>query len=232
MEKQKLMEFDFKKVLPLEGSKIEQKISKIVTKKFLAMTFVIATGLGIGYNMIGLYYNQSVVEKQQSQSNDFLIAQQNKDNIINNLESQMIMYDDMVKDVMVANQKVSNTAQAILHQASEIRNYSQEYKEDMVKIINNFNQITQSEDIFRNSSNTKKELLAMTLKNYQSGSLTRSTKLENILMKYTTTDYDEKQFVEQAKPIREELKKQIVEKMSVMLGNNEITKAKRITIKR
>lgn len=238
MEKQKLMDFDFKKIIPTEGSAIEKRISKVVTTKFILLSFVVALGFGLASQM---YKNHVInVEKQQLIQNQQLLVQQmefyqvakdNKEAIVSNLEQQVGIYDDMIKDVLDANKKIPNSAQTILNQTTNIRSLSQNYKESIVKLINNFNNLVESEDNFKKASNEDRSQLVSLVKNYQIGSLNRSNELENMLMNYTTLDNDEKDIDTKAMQIRAELKEKIIEKMSNLLGNNEITKYKKIKLK-
>lgn len=235
MEKQKVMDFDFKKVLPIEGSIAEKRISAIVTKKFLLLGFVIALGFGMGYYTLDSYNSQKKevsLHLQEKQKEDLLIAKENKESILENLESQITMYDDIIKDILEANRLVPNTAQTILNQTDQIRSFSQTYKENLVNIINNVNKLTKSEESFKNSTVEEKELLSKTVKNHRIGSLNRNNELEQVFMSATTTEnYDEKKAMEKAKPIREELRKQVIEKMAKLLGSNELTKPKKFKMK-
>ncbi len=235
MEKQKLMDFDFKKVLPIEGSIAEKRISAIVTKKFLLLGFVIALGFGMGYYTLDSYNSQKKEESlhlQEKQKEDLLIVKENKESILENLESQITMYDDIIKDILEANRQVPNDAQTILNQTDQIRGWSQTYKENLANIINNVNKLTKSEEEFLKSSSEEKKMLSKTLQHYKIGSLNRNNDLEKILMSATSpVDYDENKAIDKATPIREELKKKVVEKMANLLGSNEITKPKKLNIK-
>ena len=117
------------------------------------------------------------------------------------------------------------------NQNSRIRDLSQDYKESIIKIRNNFNSVIKSEDSFNKSSYPEKESIEKLITFYEVGSLNRSTALENLLITYTTNEVDEEKIKEIAAPIRAELKKQIIEKFSNLLGNNDVTKFKKLKIK-
>lgn len=229
MEKQSFMEFDFKKAIPTESSKAEEKISVLVTKKFLLIIFLFGLGIGMGNKILYQYQvnqQKEVIAEKIKQHDFFLIAQQNKDMINTFFDTQMIMYDDIVKDIVEANKKIPNSAQTILNQNNKIRNSSQDYKESILKIMSDFKKVTQSEDSFSTSTSAEKSMIEHNIKRYQIGSLNRSDVLENMLMSFTTTNVDEIDMKEKATPIRTELKKQVVEKISNLLGNNDMTKFK------
>lgn len=234
MEKQKLVEFDFKKIIPLEHSEVERKISRIVTKKFLMLSFVVAFGFGLSTHMFDSYRESS--QKQDKLEAErttlhYVIAKENKDMIIANLEQQVSMYDDIIKDVFETNQQVPNSAQTILAQNTQIRQLSQDYKETVAKIINNFNMLIISEEALKKASEEEKTLFVDTVKNYQVGSLNRNNNLEKLLMSYTTVENDEKEIAQKGQTIRQELKSKIVPKMSNLLASNDITQYKKIKIK-
>lgn len=238
MEKQKLMDFDFKKIIPTEGSAIEKRISKVVTTKFILLSFVVALGFGLASQMYKNHVVNSekaqLIQNQQEllkQLEVYKVAKDNREAIIANLEQQVGIYDDMIKDVLDANKKIPNSAQTILNQTTNIRTLSQNYKESIVKLINNFNNLVSSEDSFKQANIQERVQFVDLVKNYQIGSLNRSNDLENMLMSYTTLDNDEKDANTKALPIRTELKEKIVEKMSNLLGNNEITKYKKVKLK-
>lgn len=238
MEKQKLVEFDFKKIIPVENSEVERKISRIVTKKFLMLSFVIAFGFGLSTHMIDSFressQQQEKLENERAtvtQRANYVIAKENKDLIVANLEQQLSMYDDIIKDVFETNQQVPNSAQTILAQNTQIRQLSQDYKETIAKTINNFNMLITSEDSLKRANEDDKKLFFETVKNYQIGSLNRNNDLEKLLMSYTTVENDEKEVTQKAQPIRQELKSKIVPKMSNLLASNEITQYKKIKIK-
>lgn len=238
MEKQKLMDFDFKKIIPTEGSAIEKNFSKVITTKFILLSFVIAFGFGLASQIYKIHVINSekaqLIQNQQElvkQLEIYELAKDNKEAIIANLEQQVGIYDDIIKDVLEANKKIPNSAQTILNQTTNIRTLSQNYKESILKLINNFNNLVSSEDKFKQASVQERIQFVDLVKNYQIGSLNRNNDLENMLMSYTTLDNDEKDTNIKALPIRAELKEKIVEKMSNLLGNNEITKYKKVKLK-
>lgn len=234
MEKQKIIDFDFKKIIPTKNSKAETKISTLVTKKFLLITFLFGLGIVFANQLVYRYEvnekNKNVIQEMR-QHEKFLIAQQNKEMINLGFESQIVMYDDILKDIFETNKKIPNSAKTILYQNSRIRDLSQDYKESIIKIRNNFNSVIKSEDSFNKSSYPEKESIEKLITFYEVGSLNRSTALENLLITYTTNEVDEEKIKEIAAPIRAELKKQIIEKFSNLLGNNDVTKFKKLKIK-
>lgn len=238
MEKQKLVDFDFKKIVPLENSETERKISRIVTKKFLALSFVIAFGFGFGSHLFqGIKERSEKAHQLETERNivtqhaTYKFAQENRDVILANLEQQATMYDDIIKDIFETNQQIPNSAQTILSQNDQIRGLSQAYKENITKIINNFTLLVSSENLLTKASSEEQTLFLETVKKYQVGSLTRNSELENLLMTYTTTANDEKKVAEKAQVLRQELKVKVVEKMSNLLSSNDITKFKKLKIK-
>lgn len=235
MQKEKVMDFDFKKVLPTEGSVAEKKISAIVTQKFLMLGFTVALGFGMGYYTLDTYYEnkqEESVKYLEKQRQEFLLIKENKENILLNLEAQMTMYDSIIKDILEANKQIPNSAQTILNQTDQIRGLSQTYKENIANLISNVNKLTNSEEEFLKSSSEEKKMLSKTLQHYKIGSLNRNNDLEKIFMSATSpVDYDENKAIDKATPIREELKKKVVEKMANLLGSNEITKPKKLNIK-
>lgn len=235
MKIEKITDFDFKKLIPEQNSEIERKISKIVTVKFIALSFVVALGLGLGTTMIKVHFeNKETLIKQEQQKQMielqelYKVAEKNKEGILLNLEQQITMYDDIVQDFLIANQKIPNSAQTILNQSNQIRAENQEYKQIISDYIRNFNQIMENEKNLITATEKSKIQFKDIVKNYQVGSLNRRNELENILMAYTTVEYDEKEVQKEALPIRQELKKVAIDKLTKLLSVNDLTKVKKM----
>lgn len=229
MEKEKLVDFDFRKIIPREDSNLEKKISKIVVKKFIFLSFAIAFGLNLSSTYKD-YVLSNNIKQEANQNVYYHIAKENKEAILQNLELQIVMYDGMIQDVFNANKQIPNSAKTILLQSNELRRLSQNYKESIVEAINNFNYLVSSEDNFKKEEEEKRLIFIDTVKFYQIGSLRRSSVLEDLIISYTTTNHDEKEILQNAKIIREELKPKIIEQMNFLLKTNEITKYKKVKI--
>lgn len=235
MKVEKIVDFDFKKLIPEKGSEIERKISKIVTVKFMALSFAVALGFGLGTTMMKVHFenknnliHQEQVNKNLELKELYKIAQKNKEGILLNLEQQITMYDDIVQDFLTANQKIPNSAQTILNQLNQIRTENQKYKESITGYIRNFNKLMENENNLNTISEEQRNQFIDVVKNYQIGSLNRRTELEQILMAYTTVDYDEKDVQKDALPIRQELKKVTIDKLSKLLSTNDLIKVKKM----
>lgn len=235
MKVEKIVDFDFKKLIPEKGSEIERKISKIVTVKFMALSFAVALGFGLGTTMMKVHFenknnliHQEQVNKNLELKELYKIAQKNKEGILLNLEQQITMYDDIVQDFLIANQKIPNSAQTILNQLNQIRTENQKYKESITSYIRNFNKLMENENNLNTISEEQRNQFIDVVKNYQIGSLNRRTELEQILMAYTTVDYDEKDVQKDALPIRQELKKVTIDKLSKLLSTNDLIKVKKM----
>lgn len=235
MNVEKIIDFDFKKLIPEQGSESERKVSKIVTFKFIALSFAVALGLGLGTTMMKVHFESKetlIKQEQQKQMIEleelYKVAEKNKEGILLNLEQQITMYDDIVQDFLIANQKIPNSAQTILNQSNQIRSENQEYKQTISNYIRNFNKIMENEKNLTTETEENKNQFKDIVKNYQVGSLNRRTELENILMAYTTVEYDEKEVQKEALPIRQELKKVAIDKLTKLLSTNDITKVKKM----
>lgn len=235
MKVEKVTEFDFKKIIPEQGSQLEKKISKIVTIKFIALSFAVALGLGLGSKIINLHLENKealIKKEQQNQMVElkemFKIAQNNKESIVLNLEQQLTIYDDIIQDILNANQKIPNSAQTILNQTTQLRSENQTYKQKISYIITNFNKVIESEKNLTAIKEEDKIQFIDTVKSYQIGSLNRRTELENLLVSYATIENDEQAVQKEALPIRKELKIIIIDKINKLLSVNELTKVKKI----
>lgn len=235
MKVEKIVDFDFKKLIPEKGSEVERKISKIVTVKFMALSFAVALGFGLGTTMMKVHFenknnliHQEQVNKNLELKELYKIAQKNKEGILLNLEQQITMYDDIVQDFLIANQKIPNSAQTTLNQLNQIRTENQKYKESITDYIRNFNKLMENENNLNTISEEQRNQFIDVVKNYQIGSLNRRTELEQILMAYTTVDYDEKDVQKDALPIRQELKKVTIDKLSKLLSTNDLIKVKKM----
>lgn len=235
MKIEKIIDFDFKKIIPEQGSQVERKISKIVTVKFILLSFAVALGLGLGSKVINVHLeNKEALMKKEQQNKMvelqelFKVAQNNKEAIIFNLEQQLTIYDDMIQDILDANQKIPNSAQTILNQTTQLRTENQTYKQNISNIIRIFNKVMESEKNLIAIKEEDKIQFIDTVKNYQIGSLNRRTELENLLVSYTTIENDEQLVQKEALPIRKELKKVIIDKLNKLLSVNELTKVKKM----
>lgn len=235
MKIEKIIDFDFKKIIPEQGSQVERKISKIVTVKFILLSFAVALGLGLGSKVINVHLeNKEALMKKEQQNKMvelqelFKVAQNNKEAIILNLEQQLTIYDDMIQDILDANQKIPNSAQTILNQTTQLRTENQTYKQNISNIIRNFNKVMESEKNLIAIKEEDKIQFIDTVKSYQIGSLNRRTELENLLVSYTTIENDEQLVQKEALPIRKELKKVIIDKLNKLLSVNELTKVKKM----
>lgn len=140
----------------------------------------------------------------------------NKENLISNYESQLLIYDEPYKNIMTAVTK----GLLNLKDVDEVRSHYQGYKININEYIEFVNKFTVSFDSYHNLNDIDKKFINEELNNYKSGSLHRSSELEEMLLKKLpdSDDYERKN-------IRN---KMINDLAYIMNNNNTTTKIKKL----